>query len=188
VRRPLAAAAVVATAAHHTFELAAGVGLVWQPQLGLAGAAALWGVQLPAWAAVAARGGRRWDPAVAVLSGAALAGAAVHYTVWPWRWGRLGIPRLTEAEGLRPELLGAYNTILRVWAVAAAASLIAEIEGRRRWWGAVGVAAMPVLRASARHHFEWAAEQARLRPAWWNRGLRPSSAATEVETPAGAGA
>ena len=41
-RRPFTAVAVLATAAHHGFELWAGVGLVFQPFLTLPGAVALW--------------------------------------------------------------------------------------------------------------------------------------------------
>jgi len=81
LRRPLAVSAAVGTAAHNAFELGSGVGLVWQPELGLAGALALWGVQRPAWITLAARGERRWDNAVAVLSGTALAGMIVHFTI-----------------------------------------------------------------------------------------------------------
>ncbi len=41
LRRPLAVSAAVGTAALNAFELGSGVGLVWQPELGLAGALAL---------------------------------------------------------------------------------------------------------------------------------------------------
>jgi hypothetical protein len=172
VRRPLGVAAAAATAAHHLFELAAGVGLVWQPQLGLVGAGLLWGSEIPAWMLVAARGGRRWDRLVAALSGVALAGAAVHYTVWPWRAGPLGWPLLTEAEGLSARQLPAYNAVLTVWAVTAAASIVSEAKGPSRRWAAWGLVSFPLLRASALHHFNWATGQARTHPAWWNRGLQ----------------
>ena len=48
-RRALHIGAVVGTAAHHGFELAAGVGLVFQPYLGLGGSLTAWGTALPAW-------------------------------------------------------------------------------------------------------------------------------------------
>src|SRR5207237_10339479 len=61
VKRPLHALACLGAASHHAFELAAGVGLVFQPYLGLAGAFALWGISLPAWLAAAVAGSARWD-------------------------------------------------------------------------------------------------------------------------------
>ncbi|HLI23689.1 MAG TPA: hypothetical protein VKU91_01950 [Acidimicrobiales bacterium] len=171
-RRPLCAAAAATTAAHHVFELAAGVGLVWQPQLGLVGAGLLWAVQLPVWALTAVRGRQRWDRSLAAMSGTALAGAAVHYTVWPWRRGPLGWPVLTAAEGLSARQLPAYNAILTAWAVTAAASLLVEVKAPNRRWAAWGLVAFPLLRISARHHFRWATEAAHTHPAWWNRGLQ----------------
>ena len=64
----------ILTAGHHGFELTSGVGLVWQPELGLGPASALWGAQIPLWVILAARGSRRWDRLLAVLSGTALEG------------------------------------------------------------------------------------------------------------------
>src|ERR1051325_6174375 len=83
-RRPLHALACLGAASHHAFELAAGVGLVFQPYLGLAGAFALWGVSLPAWFAAAVAGSERWDRPLAFLAGLSVGGAAVHFTLWPW--------------------------------------------------------------------------------------------------------
>ena len=48
VRRPWTAMVAILTAAHHGFELTSGVGLVWQPELGLGPASALWGAEIPA--------------------------------------------------------------------------------------------------------------------------------------------
>jgi hypothetical protein len=31
---------------------------------------------------------------------------------------------------------------------------------------------MPIMRLSARHHFEWIRRQAAIGPAWWNRAFR----------------
>ena len=42
MRRPLTALTALGAAAHHTYELSAGVGLVWQPQMGLPGSLAFW--------------------------------------------------------------------------------------------------------------------------------------------------
>jgi hypothetical protein len=175
--------AVAGTAAHHGFELGNGVGLVWQPELGLGGAGALWGVQLGLWSWMAARGGRRWDRVLAMLAGSGVAGVVVHFTLWPWRRNRLGVPVLTEAEGLPPSRLPAYNAILGVWGLASALSVL-ELSPSRRRWALVGLVALPVFRVSARHHFKWALAQSEENPAWWNRGFRAGPSAA---TPASAG-
>src|SRR5579863_5986736 len=101
-RRALHVAPAAMTLAHHGFELAAGVGLVFQPYLGLPGSLALWGTALPAWAAlaVAPAGGGRRDALLAALAGTSLAGALVHFALWPVG-RRRGLPVLTAAEGLR---------------------------------------------------------------------------------------
>jgi hypothetical protein len=171
LRRPFAVAAVAGTAAHHGFELASGVGLVWQPELGLARAGAVWMVELIGWAALAARGGQRADGALAVLAGASLAGVGVHFVLWPWKRGPLGLPLLTEAEGLSPRQLPVYNMILWGWATASAGSLAFEIPRASRPWALAGAASLPAFVVSARHHFEWVNEQAETNPSWWNRGI-----------------
>jgi hypothetical protein len=171
LRRPLAVAAAAGTAAHHGFELANGVGLVWQPEIGLARAASLWTVELAGWAALAARGGERADRPLAVLAGASLAGVAVHFLLWPWKRGPAGLPVLTEAEGLSSGQLPAYNAILWGWAIASAGSLAFEIPRASRRWAIAGAACLPGFVISARHHFRWIKEQAETNPAWWNRGV-----------------
>jgi hypothetical protein len=164
----------VATAAHHGFELGAGTGLVFQPYLGMSGASTLWSVSLPAWFAAAARGSSRWDRALAFLAGLSMGGAAVHFTLWPWE-RRAGLPLLTEAEGLKPGQLPAYNLVLYAWAFTAAAALAFETPWKARRWAVPGVLAAVPLRFSARNHFSWIKEQARSNPAWWNRALRGES-------------
>jgi hypothetical protein len=167
-------AAVLGTAAHHSFELGSGIGLVFQPELGLAGSGALWSIQLPLWAAMAARGSTRFDRQLAVLSGTALGGALVHFFIWPWHRNRYGLPVLTEAEGLDQTRLGAYNAVLYAWGCSAAASIIFEQSPRTRRWSLVALAATPALALSAKHHFRWINQQARENPAWWNRGVQPA--------------
>ncbi len=171
-RRPWAVATAALTAAHHGFELSSGVGLVLQPELGLGPAGALWGTQLPVWIALAAKGGRRWDKLLAAWSGAALAGALVHFFLWPWRRNRLGLPVLIEAEGLRTESLPAYNAILYAWGAASVLAIVREVSPGSRRWALVGLATLPLLRRSARHHFSWLTEVAVTDPRWWNRGVR----------------
>jgi len=169
--RPFSLGAAAGTAVHHGFELASGVGLVWQPELGLARATALWVVQLGSWAALAIKRPRRADPVLAALAGASLAGVAVHFVLWPWERGRGGLPRLTAAEGLAAWQMPTYNAILRAWALASAGAIAFEVPKGSRRWALVGTASLPALVGSARHHFEWIKEQADLNPAWWNRGV-----------------
>lgn len=171
LERPFHTLTAFATMAHHAFELGAGVGLVFQPQLGLAGSSVLWGAGLPAWAVVAARGrSTAWEWPLGFAAGMSLGGAALHYVLWPWV-GRAGLPYLTQAEGLRDEQMPWYNAILYAWAAAAGAALVIETPKRARAAAAVGFAVAMALRGSARHHFEWVREQARARPAWWNRAV-----------------
>ncbi len=170
------------TAAHHGFELTSGVGLVMQPELGLVGAGAVWGVQIPLWITLAAKGNRRWDRLLAVFSGAALAGVVVHFILWPWRRNKLGLPVLSEAEGLSPSLLPAYSALLHVWGAACVCSIALDVRPGHRRWSLVGLATLPLLRKSAKHHFEWIAQEAQKNPAWWNRGVAAHPGRRRVRT------
>jgi hypothetical protein len=168
--RPWTVLAAGGTALHHGYELTSGVGLVWQPEFGLAGASALWGTQIPLWAVLAAKGGRRYDKILALLSGASLGGTIIHFLIWPWRRGRLGLPVLTDAEGLPRSQLPLYTALLYAWGVASAFS-VRELPPRSRKWALIGLATTPLLRRSAMFHFDWLRQQAATNPAWWNRGV-----------------
>jgi hypothetical protein len=172
IHRPFSVLSALGTAAHHGYELGSGVGLVLQPEVGLTGSLALWGLQLPVWTAGAVRGGRRWDKTLALWAGAGLAGALVHYVMWPWRRTRLGLPALTAAEGLSAAQLPPYNGILWAWSAASALALALEVPRGARRWAMAGLLTMPIMRLSARHHFEWIRQQAATDPAWWNRAFR----------------
>jgi hypothetical protein len=113
-----------------------------------------------------------------VGSGAAVAGVAVHFLLWPWRPNRFGVPMLTEAEGLPAAALPVYNAVLHAWLAASVLSIIREVPSRDRKWALVGVASLPVLALSARHHFTWLHEEAADRPAWWNRGAAGATSVT----------
>ncbi len=182
ILRPWSVLAAACTAAHHIFELSNGVGLVLQPELGLPGSIALWGAQIPAWAFMAARGDKRWDGVLAFACGASVAGASVHFMIWPWRRSPLGVPLLTEAEGLKSSRLPAYNTLLYAWGVASTLSIMREISPPKRRWALAGLATLPLLRKSARHHFSWISAQAVANPAWWNRGVECNEANGESAT------
>jgi hypothetical protein len=170
MRRPLHALTVSGAATHHAFELGAGTGLIFQPDLGLAGAGALWAVWFPAWFMAAARGSRRFDRGLALGAGMSLGAVVLHFRLWPWDV-RGGLPVLTEAEGLRPKLIPAYNAVLYAWGIAAALGLALETPGRWRW-ALAGFAAAMAFRDRAARHFEWLREQAGTDPAWWNRAVR----------------
>jgi hypothetical protein len=167
------AATALGAMAHHGFELGAGVGLVFQPRLGLNGAAALWGTLLPAWVASTRFRSRAFDAPLAFAAGMSAGAVALHYAMWPWRWRPF--PYLVRAEGLRPRDLPAYNAIL--WAWGAAASVALAVQTRRRLLpvAAAGAVVALAFRPSARRHFAWVREQANVRPAWWNRAFREAS-------------
>jgi hypothetical protein len=172
MQRPWTVAVAVFTAVHHGFELSNGVGLVLQPELGLGGAAALWGSEIPIWVWLAARGDNRWSKLLSVGTGAALGGVLVHFLLWPCRRSRLGVPVLVEAEGLKASSLPPYNAILYIWGAAAVVSIVREVPPGDRRWALAGLAMLPLLRRSARHHFKWLTGEAASNPAWWNRGAR----------------
>jgi len=132
------------------------------PQLGLRGSGAFWALALPGQLAVM----NRSEPARAFLLGSNLAGVAVHFVLWPVDWRRVP-PLLTDAEGMGSRALPWYNALLYAWLAVTAAALATET--RRRRWAVLGLLAVWPLRASATHHFRWLKEEARDRPAWWNR-------------------
>jgi hypothetical protein len=172
LRRPLAFGSALGLLAHHSYETRAGVGLVFEPQLGRRGALALWGTLFPLMFLSAARGGRLNERLSAVNAGIGVAGVAVHFAAWPWSLHG-GVPMLDEAEGLTEEQMPAYNAVLWFWAVCSVLSLAGEAGPRSRRWGVVaGLINFPLLLASARHHFRWAREQALLEPERWSPALR----------------
>jgi hypothetical protein len=171
-RRPFTLLTALGTAAHHSFEVRAGVGLVFEPFIGRRGAVAMWATSLPAWAAMAWFGkGEAVEKSLALNNGAGLAGGIVHFVQWPWEL-RGGIPFLVEAEGMTPELLAPYNTILQMWVIAGALALALETPRHARRWALAGLLLGEPLRRSAIHHFRWAHEQAEREPERWSPVLR----------------
>ncbi len=171
-RRPFTVLTALGTAAHHTFEVRAGVGLVFEPFTGRRGAVALWAGGLPAWAVAAWLGeGESLEKWLALNNGAGLAGGIVHFVEWPWEL-RSGIPFLVEAEGMTPERLPPYNAILQLWVCAGALALVLETPRHARRWALAGLLLGEPLRRSAVHHFRWAHEQAEREPERWSPVLR----------------
>jgi len=171
VRKLLAAGSALGLLAHNAFETRAGVGLVFEPLITRRGAYALWTVYFPAMLVAAARSGENARRLSAFSAGIGVAGVAVHFKAWPWSLHR-GVPMLDEAEGLSEAQLPAYNAVLWFWLLCSVLSLPAANHPGARRYAAFGLLNFPVLLASARHHFEWAREQAELEPDRWSPALR----------------
>jgi hypothetical protein len=168
--RPFAALSTIGLAAHNAFETRAGVGLVFEPELGRRGAYALWAALIPLGVVAAARPGRWAERLSAFNAGVGAAGVAVHFKAWPWSLHG-GLPMLDEAEGLSEDQLPAYNAVLWAWGIASALSLLTETRRGSRRFAVAGLLNFPVLLASARHHCRWAREQARREPERWSPAL-----------------
>jgi len=150
-RRPFTVLTALGTAAHHTFEVRAGVGLVFEPFIGRRGAVAMWSGSLPAWA----------------LAGWVGEGERIE------KWERRhGIPYLTEAEGMTTEQLAPYNRVLHLWTLAGLLAVVCETPRHARKWALLGLLLGEPLRRSAVHHFRWAREQAERDPEHWSPVLR----------------
>jgi hypothetical protein len=170
LRRPFAAGSTLGLFAHNAFETRAGVGLVFEPELGRRGAYALWTVLIPL-GLVAASSKRKWAERLSAFNaGIGVAGVAVHFKAWPWSLHR-GLPMLDEAEGLGEDQLPAYNAVLWAWGVSSVLSLFAETRPGSRRFALAGLANFPILLASAGHHFRWAREQAKREPERWSPAL-----------------
>lgn len=156
--------------AHNAFETRAGVGLVFEPQLGRRGALALWAFLIPSGLIASTRGGRLAERLSAFNAGIGVAGVAVHFKAWPWSLHN-GLPMLDEAEGLHEGQLPAYNSVLWAWGIASAVSILTETAPGSRRFALAGLLNFPILLASADHHFRWAREQARLHPDRWSPAL-----------------
>lgn len=175
-RRPFTVLTALGTAAHHGFEMRAGVGLVFEPFIGRRRALAMWAGALPGMALAGwTGGGERMEKWIALNNAAALAGGIVHFVEWPWEL-RHGIPYLTEAEGMTSEQLVPYNRVLHLWTLAGLLAVALETPRHARRWALLGLALGEPLRRSAVHHFAWAAEQAEREPERWSPVLRESGA------------
>lgn len=170
LRRPFAALSTLGLLAHNAVETRAGVGLVFEPQLGRRGSYALWGALIPLGLVAAARGGKWAERLSAFNAGIGVAGVAVHFKAWPWSLHG-GVPMLDEAEGLREDQLPAYNSVLWAWGISSTISLLRETPRDSRRFAIAGLLNFPILLASADHHFRWAREQAKREPERWSAAL-----------------
>lgn len=170
MRKLLALGSALGLLAHNVYETRAGVGLVFEPYLGRRGAYLHWGVYFPL-ALAAALGDGKWARRLTAFSaGVGVAGVAVHFRAWPWSLHG-GLPMLDEAEGLTEEQLPAYNAVLWFWLLCSAASLPSANRPGARRFAIFGLLNYPILLASARHHFAWAKQQAKLEPERWSAAL-----------------
>jgi hypothetical protein len=170
-RRAFTVLTALGTAAHHTFEVRAGVGLVFEPFMGRRGALAMWAGGLPVWALAGwTADGEQIEKWIALNNAAGLAGGIVHFLEWPWEW-RHGIPYLIEAEGMTSKQLDPYNRVLHLWILAGLLAVALETPPHARRWAFLGLLLGEPLRRSAVHHFRWAREQAARDPERWSPAL-----------------
>ena len=157
---------VMMTATHQLLELGVGSGVIGQHRVGLPAAASLSVVADTGWLAMALDDGR-WDRALAVGAGTAMAAPVLHYTLFPWRL-RFGVPVLEEAEGLKGLPLAGYVALLYAWGFSGA-SAARQLPRSSRRWTLAGIALAIWFRQVAFSHLVWIRSEARRNPRWWNR-------------------
>ena len=161
--RPMTRLSVAGLAAHVFFELAAGVGMPLASVVGPTPAAALWAVSSRGtWRAAATRPASS-DPAFALLNAFALAAVLGHLSGWPRRRTRLGLPWLKECEGLGPDLMPAYNSILYFSGGTALIGLLGENRSSSRRLPVLLLSLTPVFVAAQHAEFRHLIQRARTR-------------------------
>ncbi|MCW2536249.1 MAG: hypothetical protein JWQ26_1948 [Modestobacter sp.] len=172
--RPLTRLATAGVAGHVFFELAAGVGMPFASVVGPVPAATGWGVAGAATWRAAGRSSPSADVVLTVANGVGLAAVVAHLAGWPRRRTRLGWPWLADCEGLGPELMPLYNPIVQLSGIAALGGLLRENRAAPRWLGWTALGLVPVLVRVQHAEHRRLVRQARTRPGWWNRRLRPT--------------
>jgi hypothetical protein len=157
-------------AAHVFYELGAGVAMPFASRVGALPAVTGWAAGSVSSYCGAARSGDAYNTVFGVFNGMYLSAVLAHFMFWPKR-RILGLPWLTECEGLRGPVLVPYNVILYVSGVAAVAGL--GENGRAGMRGAiVPVVFVPILLRLQDNEFRRLRVQARRNPGWWNRRLQ----------------
>jgi hypothetical protein len=164
--------ATAGMAAHVFFELAAGVGMPLASLIGPVPAAGLWAAGTRTMWRAARTGPPSRDPVFAVFNGMALAAVIAHLAGWPRRRSRLGLPWLTDCEGLGEELMPVYNWILYASGTAALLALLRENRSAPAHLSLLPLTLTPALVAVQHGEHRRLRERARLQPGWWNRRLR----------------
>ena len=133
-RRPWTRAAASWTGAHVFYELLAGVAMPFASRLGPRTAAAFWAGSTVAAYHHAGRQPAARDDVFGALNGLYLSAVIAHFLGWP-RTTRMGLPWLTECEGLTGPVISPYNVILHLSGITAVGGLV---ENRRAAvWGAL---------------------------------------------------
>jgi hypothetical protein len=161
---------VLGVAGHLAYELVSGVGVPLASRVGITAATTAYAASsVAAYRAAGHLTSPRGDRRFAVANGLFASAALSHFTSWP-RTTRAGLPWLTECEGLEGRLMGPYNTLLYVSAVAAIGG---AVENRRawRWFVLTPLVVVPLLRRETPPEFQRLLTQAEQRPRWWNRRL-----------------
>ncbi|WP_437104785.1 hypothetical protein [Streptomyces sp. enrichment culture] len=106
-----------------------------------------------------------------VLDSISFAAVIGHLAGWPKRRTRLGIPWLTDCEGLGPRLMPYYNPILYISGTAAAAAVLLENRSAPRRLPLLSLPLVPLLVVAQRAEHRRLKAIAEAHPAWWNRRL-----------------
>lgn len=170
--RPLTRLTIVGMAGHVFFELGAGVGMPSASVIGPTGAAAAWATGTGvAWRVAGSRSAAA-DRPMAVLNGIGLAAVVAHLVGWPRRRTRVGLPWLRECEGLGPEQMPVYNSLLYVSGAVALAAVALENRSASRRLALAALPLVPLLVAAQHAEHRRLTRLAAERPGWWNRRLR----------------
>lgn len=154
-------------------ELAAGVGMPGVSLIGPAPAAMAWaGSTRVVWRIAHSKAGRR-DQALQIYNGLALTAVVAHYAAWPRKRTWIGVPWLTECEGLRGDLMVAYNLILLGTGAAASIALVRENRSAHAVSGLAPLLLVPAFGHVQHREHTRLVMTAEERPAWWNRRLIP---------------
>jgi hypothetical protein len=170
IHRPWTRLGVLAIGGHLAYELFAGVGVPLASQVGVTAAATGFAVpSIATYRAASLLRSPQGDRRLAVANGVFASAVISHFTSWP-RTTEAGLPWLTECEGLEGRLMGPYNVLLYVSAVAAVGG---AAENRRawRWFVATPLVVVPLLRRETAPEYRRLLIQAAVRPRWWNRRL-----------------
>jgi hypothetical protein len=168
--RPWTRFGAASMGAHVFYELACGVAMPLCSVAGPAPAVVGWATGTTGSITAAGRAPDKHNAAFGVLNGIFLSAVVAHIIYWPKRWS-FGVPWLTECEGLRGNAIGPYNLILYTSGAAAIAGLVENGPSALRRGVVVPLILVPVLLRVQDVEFTRLKEQARERPAWWNRRL-----------------
>jgi hypothetical protein len=111
------------------------------------------------------------DKLLSALNGFGVAAVTAHLAGWPTRRTKTGLPWLTECEGLGPEMMPYYNSVLYFSAATALLATARENRTAPIRLPLVMLGLTPALIAFQHWEHQRLREQARARPAWWNRRL-----------------